>query len=105
MRRPAPCGRNAAKPARRAVSIRPAWEADRREIRSEIRGDHVLWIDESQAGPALKAILEKLEALRQAVNQSLFLGLFDVELHFAVYPPAPATNATSTASATTTGAA
>lgn len=57
------------------------------EIRSEIRGDHVLWIDESQAGPALKAVLEKLEALRLAVNQGLFLGLFDVELHFAIYPP------------------
>jgi SM-20-related protein len=56
-------------------------------VRSGIRGDHVLWIDESQAGPALKAVLEKLEALRLAVNQGLFLGLFDVELHFAVYPP------------------
>jgi SM-20-related protein len=57
------------------------------EVRSEIRGDHVLWIDENQAGPALKAVLEKLEILRQAVNQILFLGLFDVELHFAIYPP------------------
>lgn len=56
------------------------------EIRSEIRGDHVLWIEECQAGPTLKLVLEKLEALRLAVNQSLFLGLFDVELHFAVYP-------------------
>lgn len=54
---------------------------------SEIRGDHVMWIEEDQAGPALKAALEKLEILRQAVNQALFLGLFDVELHFAVYPP------------------
>jgi SM-20-related protein len=56
-------------------------------VRSEIRGDHVLWIEEGQAGPALKAALDKLEALRQAVNRNLFLGLFDVELHFAVYPP------------------
>lgn len=54
---------------------------------SEVRGDHVLWIEENQAGPALKAVLGKLETLRQAVNQTLFLGLFDVELHFAVYPP------------------
>lgn len=56
-------------------------------VRSEIRGDHVFWVEESRAGPALRVVLEKLEALRQAVNQNLFLGLFDVELHFAVYPP------------------
>jgi SM-20-related protein len=74
--------------ARAAGGFHPAGVGSgQAEIRSEIRGDHVLWIDESQAGPALKAILEKLEALRQAVNQSLYLGLFDVELHFAVYPP------------------
>lgn len=57
------------------------------EIRSEIRGDQVFWIDEVLAGPALQFVLTKLEALRQVVNQHLFLGLFDVELHYAVYPP------------------
>lgn len=59
----------------------------RGSIRSEIRGDQVLWIEEDQAGAALRAVLDRLEALRQAVNQTLFLGLFDVELHFAAYPP------------------
>ena len=57
------------------------------KVRSEIRGDQVRWIEQGQAGPALTATLTKLESLRQAVNQSLFLGLFDVELHFAIYPP------------------
>lgn len=57
------------------------------EVRSEIRGDQVLWIDEAKAGPALQTALTKLEALRLEVNRNLFLGLFDVELHFAAYPP------------------
>ena len=57
------------------------------EVRSEIRGDQVHWVDEHQAGPALKATLAGLESLRQSVNRSLFLGLFDLEMHFAVYPP------------------
>ncbi len=57
------------------------------EVRSEIRGDQVLWIEESVAGPALRVVQEKLEGLRSAVNQALYLGLFDVELHFAAYPP------------------
>lgn len=57
------------------------------EVRAEIRGDQVRWVEEGQAGPALQGALSRLESLRQAVNQALFLGLFDLELHFAVYPP------------------
>lgn len=57
------------------------------QVRTEVRGDHVLWIDESEAAPALRALLARFEALRLAVNQALYLGLFDLETHFAVYPP------------------
>jgi SM-20-related protein len=57
------------------------------QVHSEIRGDQVLWVEETHAGPALKAVLARLEALRQAANRDLFLGLSDVELHFAAYPP------------------
>lgn len=56
-------------------------------VRREIRGDHVRWIDETQTGPALAYVRDALEALRKEVNQQLFLGLFDIELHYAVYPP------------------
>lgn len=56
-------------------------------VHNEIRGDQILWVDDNQTGPALKAVLARLEELRQAVNQDLFLGLADVELHFAAYPP------------------
>lgn len=56
-------------------------------IRPEIRGDQIRWVEETNSGPALRSVLGKLEALRLAVNQTLFLGLFDVELHFAAYPP------------------
>lgn len=57
------------------------------QVRSKVRGDHVCWVEETQAGPALRAVLARLETLRQRVNQELFLGLFDVELHYAIYPP------------------
>ena len=56
-------------------------------VRAEVRGDQVLWLEETEAGPALRGVLQDLEALRQAVNRSLFLGLLDLETHFAVYPP------------------
>ncbi|MEW5789827.1 MAG: 2OG-Fe(II) oxygenase [Pseudomonadota bacterium] len=55
--------------------------------REEIRGDHVVWVDDLERGPALGAALDRLEDLRQVVNRTLFLGLFDAELHFALYPP------------------
>ncbi len=54
--------------------------------RSEIRGDHVLWVDETNTGPTLHGVLDRFETLRLQVNESLFLGLFDLETHFAVYP-------------------
>ena len=57
------------------------------QVRSEVRGDQVLWLDEANTGPALLEVLDRFESLRQAVNQKLFLGLFDLETHFAVYSP------------------
>lgn len=57
------------------------------QIDHEMRGDQILWVESEHAGPALSAALDRLESLRQAVNRTLFLGLFDVELHFAAYPP------------------
>ena len=59
----------------------------RSQVRAEVRGDQVLWLEEDDAGPALRGVLQDLETLRQAVNQALFLGLFDLETHFAAYPP------------------
>jgi SM-20-related protein len=57
------------------------------QVRSEIRGDHVLWVEEERAGPAVQGILTRLERLRQTLNRELFMGLNDLELHFAAYPP------------------
>ncbi len=53
-----------------------------------IRGDHVLWLDEHvPADSALADYLCRMEVLQQTLNQSLYLGLFELETHFAVYPP------------------
>ncbi|BCX48672.1 2OG-Fe(II) oxygenase [Haloferula helveola] len=60
---------------------------EQRVIREDIRRDHVLWLEPGTAGPAAQRYLAKLEELRSAINRSLFLGLFDFEGHFAVYPP------------------
>ena len=56
-------------------------------VREDIRRDHVLWLEEGHAGPAARGYLERLDTLRTAINRALFLGLFEYEGHFAVYPP------------------
>lgn len=55
-------------------------------VRPEIRTDQVCWIDTKDCSPAQTAYLDRLEGLRQTINQTLFLGLFDFEAHLAVYP-------------------
>lgn len=55
-------------------------------VLSEVRGDHIRWLEEEVAGAAGKAVLARLESLRRAINQELLLGLLDLEIHFAAYP-------------------
>ena len=54
-------------------------------LRRDIRGDAIHWLDrESQAQ---RRYLAAMGELQQALNQALFLGLFEYEAHFAHYPP------------------
>ncbi|MFN3714368.1 MAG: 2OG-Fe(II) oxygenase [Alcanivoracaceae bacterium] len=50
-----------------------------------IRRDRTLWLDGGTL--AQMRLLEEFESLRVEINRHLFLGLFDLEAHFALYPP------------------
>lgn len=50
-----------------------------------IRGDSILWLNGDSA--AQRSFLDEMEQLRQLLNQQLFLGLVELEAHFAHYPP------------------
>ncbi|PJG58862.1 SM-20 protein [Aeromonas cavernicola] len=50
----------------------------------QIRRDQIHWLDPTLGSPVAD-YLSRLEALRLVVNQSLMLGLFDYEAHFARY--------------------
>ena len=54
--------------------------------REEIRGDSICWIT-APLMPAERGLLERLERLRLRLNAEAYLGLFDLELHHAWYPP------------------
>jgi len=55
--------------------------------RAQMRGDRTRWLDAADARPAESVLFALLERLREAVNEALFLGLFDFEGHYAIYPP------------------
>jgi len=49
----------------------------------DIRRDKINWLDKSKQADNL--YLEWMEQLRVALNQKLFLGLFDYECHYSIY--------------------
>lgn len=57
------------------------------KIMDEVRGDAILWLEAGDPDPAAQDYLGAMEALRQAMNRELYLGLDHLETHFAVYPP------------------
>jgi SM-20-related protein len=58
-----------------------------RGLRADVRGDATLWLDDARTGDAAAAYLAQLDALRVALNRRLFLGVDEVEAHYALYPP------------------
>lgn len=52
-----------------------------------IRGDSICWVDEEKADASLQSYFDKTQQLADLLNQSLFLGLNELESHFAIYQP------------------
>ena len=59
---------------------------DEKQVRAEIRSDHVRWLDPTDLTTAQEGYWAQMETLRDALNRSLFLGLFDLEAHLACFP-------------------
>lgn len=73
---------------RQAGALQPAavGHAQSRSQRADIRGDSTLWLDDPRCGAAAGEYLAALDALRLQLNRRLFLGLAQVEAHYAAYP-------------------
>jgi SM-20-related protein len=57
--------------------------AERR--RENVRGDFTCWLDEPLLPPE-RLLLKRMEELRRHLNRDAYLGLFELELHYAKYP-------------------
>jgi SM-20-related protein len=56
-------------------------------IDTKVRTDRVKWLDPCSLSGAQRVYLNRLEELRLAINRHLLLGLFELEAHFAIFPP------------------
>lgn len=59
---------------------------EQRVTRADIRGDRIDWLDPNAPHASELALWRTLEALRCACNETLQLGLFECEAHYAAYP-------------------
>lgn len=59
---------------------------EKKQVRTEIRNDQVLWMEADQLTPLQAAYWEKVDQVRKVLNQRCFLGLKSFEGHFARYP-------------------
>ncbi|HEY8353073.1 MAG TPA: 2OG-Fe(II) oxygenase [Sphingomonadales bacterium] len=70
-----------------AERLKPAavGRGERRRIRRDIRSDLIHWLSPERSA-AEAEFLAAMEELRAELNARLFLGLFELEAHFALYP-------------------
>jgi len=59
---------------------------NKKEIIDEIRGDFILWIDESQANETEQIFFRKINELINYLNRTCFMGIQQKEFHYAIYP-------------------
>jgi SM-20-related protein len=57
--------------------------------REDLRGDLICWLAGALL-PAETQVLGALEQLRSCLNEGAYLGLLDLEIHYAWYPPGAA---------------
>jgi SM-20-related protein len=55
-----------------------------------VRGDRIAWLDADDPTSALRRARVALAALRRELNAALYLGLEELEMHYALYPPGAA---------------
>ncbi|MGK0673969.1 MAG: 2OG-Fe(II) oxygenase [Halothiobacillaceae bacterium] len=52
-----------------------------------VRGDAIDWLEWGEGGAAMQPYWQAMEVMRETLNRTLYLGLRELECHFALYPP------------------
>ena len=54
-------------------------------VEQSIRSDEISWFDENNLNESQKKFLNIAKQLQEEINQRFYLGLFELEVHFALY--------------------
>lgn len=60
---------------------------DNFHIEHSIRSDEISWFDENNLKESQKIFLTITQQLQESINEKFYLGLFELEVHFALYAP------------------
>jgi SM-20-related protein len=60
---------------------------DGRAQRGDIRADATCWLDDPSCGKPAREFLARMDEIRAMLNRQLYLGLTEIEAHYAAYPP------------------
>lgn len=55
-------------------------------VNKNVRGDSVFWINQSEAHYSVNPYLDAVSQFIEELNRGAFLGIKDIEMHFARYP-------------------
>ncbi|MFX0556180.1 2OG-Fe(II) oxygenase [Maribacter sp. CXY002] len=55
-------------------------------VKTEIRGDFILWMDETKINDSQNKFFEHINDLAAYLNKTCFLGILRKEFHYALYP-------------------
>ena len=57
------------------------------QVNHEIRNDIICWIDPNHTVPVIQNLYQKMRVLIDYFSNCFFLGLKDIEMHYALYQP------------------
>ncbi len=55
-------------------------------LNDQVRSDETYWLDSLALNSSQQTLWNKLELLKQELNQGFYLGLWDFEAHYSYYP-------------------
>ncbi|MCA9781523.1 MAG: hypothetical protein KC800_32620, partial [Candidatus Eremiobacteraeota bacterium] len=67
-------------------ALRPAGIGAEGKRVESVRSDHLCWMEKTQAGPGIRALMQEFDGLRKAINREFYLGLDRYEMQLAHYP-------------------